>query len=165
LRRRSKSDTVVPFQRELEAVRQEYDRVVSALGRRDPNGVRVTACRLVRAWLQMEAAFIRFIEHTPAGLGLGPQAWRERLTLAETNRIARELLRRALTEMSRWYKSPDEWRILRELLCWFHQYLGVCSVVGFPDLSSPHAPPFTPPSAGSHGRANRSRVRGPTRKR
>jgi len=103
------------------------------------------------AWLQVEAAFIRFIEHAPADLGLGPQAQEERFALRGSNHIARALLGRALAEMLSWKTSPDELRILREILCWLHERLGLCSVVGFPDLSSPHALPFDRPSAESHG--------------
>lgn len=157
VRKRSKR-ILVPFRRELGAIQKEYDHVITALNRGDLARVRVTACHLALAWLQMEAAFIRFIERTPEGLGLGPRARQERSVLSESNCIARSLLRRSLTDISNWNSSSDELRVAREILCWLHERLGVCSVVGFPDLSSPHAAP----SAGSRGR---SRVRKQTGKR
>lgn len=164
LARKASKSVQVPFRRELIAVQKQYEHMTSAIDGRDPARVRVTACHLVLAWLQVEAAFIRFIERSPAGLGLGPQARQERFALSESNDIVRASLRRALGEMLRWNVSADESRILREILCWLHERLGLCSVVGFPDLSSPHALPFLPPSTGSRGRASRSRVRKPTRK-
>jgi hypothetical protein len=60
-----------------------------------------------------------------------------------------------LAEMLHWAISPDELRIPREVLCWLHELMGVREVVGFPDLSSPHALPFT----------HRRKIHRPTRKR
>lgn len=59
---------------ELRTVQRQYDHMASALDRKDPVRVRATACHLAQAWLRVEIAFIRFIERTPAELGLGRQA-------------------------------------------------------------------------------------------
>lgn len=154
----------VPFRREIASVQKEYERVISAVGRSDPTRVRITACHLMRAWLRMEAAYIRFIERTPAGLRQD-RSRQERSVLSASNSIARDLLRRALAEMFHWNTSPHEFRVLREVLCWLHEYLGMFSIVGFPDLDHPHALPFSPPSAGSRDRSSRNRAHRSARKR
>lgn len=76
----SKADST-PFHRELSAMQTHYARMSSALDWKDPGRVRSTACHVARAWLDMEAAFIRFIERPPAGSGLGSKAWRERFDI------------------------------------------------------------------------------------
>lgn len=157
--RKGSKRVLVPFRYELDAIQKEYDYVISALDGGDPASLRIAACHLALAWLRMESAFIQFIERSPAGLALGPRARRERSVLSASNRIARALLHRALVEMLGWNASPDELRALREIVCWLYERLTLCSVVGFPDLSSPHAAPDGVPSAGSHGRAGRSRAR------
>jgi hypothetical protein len=149
----------VPFRRELRAAQRTYDHLTSALKRRDPARVHVTACQLALAWLQVEIAFIRFIERSPAELGLGPQARRERSILTWSNHMVRDWFRRALWEASTWAISPDELRALREILCWLYERLGWCSVVGFPDLSAPHACPFNLPGKRSHNQSTRRGVR------
>jgi hypothetical protein len=108
----------------------------TALDGKDPGKVRITACRLVLAWLRVEAAFIRFIEGTPAGVGLGPKAKRERRALTGGNYIVRELFRRALDETASWATSREELRALRVILRWLHERLQVCSVVELPILHS-----------------------------
>jgi len=75
--KQSGKDDSIPFHREVSAVQIHYDQMSSALDWKDPGRVRSTACHVVRAWLGMEAAFIRFIERNPARLGLGANAWRE----------------------------------------------------------------------------------------
>jgi hypothetical protein len=164
LARKISKNVMMPFRRELCAMQKKYDRMVAALDRKDLVGVRVTACHLVLTWLQMEAAFLRFIERTPAEVGLGPGARRERLVLSESNNTVRALFRRALSETSSWVTSPGEMRILRAILCWLYERLGLCSVVGFPDLSAPHALPFNQPRTRSHRRATRTGVRKATGK-
>lgn len=157
LGRKAFKSTSVPFYRELRALQRQYDQMTSALDRKDPARVRVTACHLAQAWLRVEIAFIRFIERSPPELGLGRQAKRERLVLSGSNYIVREWFRDALGEMSTWGISPDEFRALKAVLCWLYERLGLCSVVGFPDLSAPHVCHFTQP--GSHGRAARKGAR------
>lgn len=139
--------------------------MLSALDEKDAARVRVAACRLVVAWLQVETAFIRFIVRTPAHLALGSQAWQERFVLNGSNYVIRVLLCRALDEMPSWATPPDESRILRTILCWLHEHLAVCSIVGPPDLASPHALPFKLLRQRSRGGAARTKVRKPTEKR
>lgn len=163
--RKASKSTEVPFHRELCAMQKRYEGMLSALDEKDPTRARVAACRLGAAWLQVEIAFIRFIERTPAHLALGSQAWQERLVLNGSNHVTRALLRRALDEMPSWVVSLDESRILRTILCWLHERLAVCSIVGPPELASPHALPFNLLRQGSRGRTTRTRVRKPTEKR
>lgn len=146
----------VPFHRELRAVRTRYVRMTSALARRDPARVRVTACHLALAWLQVKMAFIRFIECSPAELGLGRKAWRERSVLRESNRMVRDWLRRAFAETCTWGLSPDESRALQAVLCWLYEFLGVCVLIGFPDLSVPHSCHLNQPQARHRARPGRS---------
>src|ERR1041384_5921917 len=61
----------MPFCREVSAMQIPSDQMSSALDWKDLGRTRSAACHVVLAWLDMEAAFIRFIERTPAGLGLG----------------------------------------------------------------------------------------------
>lgn len=131
LDRRESGKISVPFHRELGAMQMKYDQMSSALDRQHPTRVRSTACHLALAWLRVEAAFIRFIEGTPAGLGLGRKARRERLTLTASNHVVRGLFRRALDETSSWTASRDELRALRGILRWLHERLEVGSAVGF----------------------------------
>lgn len=119
--------------------------------------MRATACHLAQAWLRVEIAFIRFIERTPAELGLSRQAKRERLVLRGSSYIVREWFRDALGEMSTWSISSGKLRIVQSVLCWLHERLRVCSIVGFPDLSAPHVCHFNQP--GSHHRAARTGAR------
>lgn len=154
----------VPFRRQLEAIQKTCHQAISALDRGDPTRARITACRLSLAYLRMEAAFIRFVERAPGDIVLGPRARQERFVLKVSNWIARTVLRRVLAGMPSWNASPEALRDLREILCWLHERLWACSVVGFPDLSSSHALPFNPPRAGSHRPAGR-RARNPMRKR
>ena len=121
----------VPFHRELGAMQLKYDQMSSALDRQHPTRVRSTACHLALAWLRVEAAFIRFIEGTPAGLGLGQRARRERLVLTASNHVVRGLFRRALDETSSWTASRDELRALRVVLRWLHERLELCSAATF----------------------------------
>jgi hypothetical protein len=157
LDRKTFKSASIPFHRELSAVQRKYDRMTSALDRKDPARARVIACHLAQAWLRVEIAFIRFIERTPAELGLGRQAKRERLVLSGSNYIVREWYRDVLGEMSTWGMPPDEFRALKAVLCWLHERLGSVSVVGFPDLSAPHVCHFNQP--GSHRRAARAGAR------
>ena len=154
LNRKAFKSVSIPFHRELSAVQRQYDHMTSALDRKDPARVRVTACHLAQAWLRVEIAFIRFIERTPAELGLGRQAKRERLVLSGSNHIVREWFRDALGEISTWGMPPDEFRALKAVLCWLHERLVLVSVVGCPDLSAPHVCHFNKP--GSHSRAERA---------
>ena len=82
----------------------------------------------------MEAAFIRFVERTPAGLGLGSRARRERLILTGINYLARKLFQRALEETRSWTVSRDELRALHVVLRWLHERLQLWSVVELPVL-------------------------------
>ena len=111
-----------------------YDQMNAALDWKDPGRVRSTACHVALAWLEMEAAFIRFIERTPVRLELGSRAWRERLTLTGSNYLVRELLRRALDEMPSWNASRDELRALGVVLRWLHERLQLWSVIELPVL-------------------------------
>lgn len=163
--RKASKNTEVPFHRELCAVQKQYEGMLASLDEKDPARVRVTAGRLVVAWLQVETAFIRFVERTPASLALGSQAWQERFVLNRSNYAIRALFCRALDEMPSWGTSPEELRIVRVILCWLQERLAVCSIVGPPDLASPHALPFNLSRPGSHGRTARTRVRKPTEKR
>ena len=163
--RKATKDTEVPFHRELHAMQKRYEDMLSALDKKDPARMRVAACRLVAAWLQVETAFIRFIERTPAHLALGSQAWQERFVLNGSNYAIRTLFCRALDEMPNWVTSPDESRILRTILCWLHERLAVCSIVGPPDLASPHALPFNLLRLGSRRPTARTKVRKPAEKR
>lgn len=163
--RKASKNAEVPFHRELCAVQKQYEAMLSALDEKDAARVRVTACRLVVAWVQVETAFIRFIERTPASLALGSQAWQERFVLNGSNHVMRVLFCRALDEMPSWGTSPEELRIVRTILCWLQERLAVCSIVGPPDLASPHALPFNLSRWGSHGRTARTRVRKPPEKR
>ena len=104
----------------------------SALDWKDLGRTRSAACHVVLAWLDMEAAFIRFIERTPAGLGLGSKAWRERLTLTGSNYLVRALFQRALDETPRWTASRCELRALQVVLRWLHERLQLWSVVELP---------------------------------
>jgi hypothetical protein len=163
--RKASKNTEVPFHRELCAVQKQYEGMLAALDAKDPARVRVTACRLVVAWLQVETAFIRFIERTPANLALGSQAWQERFVLNGSNYVIRALFCRALDEMPSWGTSPEGLRILRTILCWLQERLAVCSIVGPPDLASPHPLPFNLSRLRSRGRTARTRVRRPMEKR
>jgi len=117
-------------------VQTHYDQMTSALDWKDPARVRITACELVLAWQQVEAAFIRFIESTPMGLGLGPKTKRERLALTGSNYFMKDLFRHALDETSTWTTSRDELRALRVILRWLHERLQLWSVVELPVLFS-----------------------------
>lgn len=125
----------MPFYRELCALQVQYDQMISALDRKDPTRVRSTACGVALAWLQMEAAFIRFIECTPAKLGLGRNAKPERLMLTGSNYLLRELFRSALSEISNWTTSQDELQALQIILRWIHERLQLWTVVELPVLS------------------------------
>jgi hypothetical protein len=129
----------MPFYRELCAVQIQYDQMISALDWKDPARVRTTSCDLVLAWIQVEAAFIRFIEYTPVELGLGRKARRERLVLTGSNHLVRGLLRRALDETSSWTTSREELRALQVILRWLDERLGLWTVVELPVLSSQRA--------------------------
>ena len=124
----------IPFHRELAAMQIHCDQMNAALDWKDPGRVRSTACHVALAWLEMEAAFIRFIERTPAGLGLGSKAWRERLTLTGSNHLVRALFQRALDETARWTASRGELHALRVVLRWLHERLQLWSVVELPVL-------------------------------
>lgn len=130
----SGKDDSIPFQHEVSAVQTHYDQMSSALAWKDPGRVRNTACHVVRAWLDMEAAFIGFIERNPARLALGAKARRERRTLTGINYLVRELFRRALDETSSWTASPDELGALAVVLRWHHERLQLWSVIELPFL-------------------------------
>lgn len=117
----------------------QYDQMASALDRKDPARVRITSCDLALAWIQMEAAFIQFIECTPVELGLGRKARRERIVLIGSNYIVRELFRRALDETSNWTAFPEELRALRVILRWLHERLELWTAVELPVLFSQRA--------------------------
>jgi hypothetical protein len=104
----------------------------SALDWKDLGRTRSAACHVVLAWLDMEAAFIRFIERTPAGLGLGSRARRERLILTGMSYLVRGLFQRALEETRSWTTSRDELRALHVVLRWLHERLQLWSVVELP---------------------------------
>src|SRR5215510_7275770 len=132
-KRGAKIDSI-PFHREVSAMQTPYDQMSSALDWKDLGRTRSAACHVVLAWLDMEAAFIRFVEHTPAGLGLGSRAWRERLILTAINYLTRELFQRALDETHSWTVSRDELRALHVVLRWLHERLQLWSVVELPVL-------------------------------
>lgn len=136
INKRVSRNVSVPFRRELGIVQTHYDQMASALDWKDPARVRITACELVLAWQQVEAAFIRFIEGAPVGLGLGPKARRERSVLIGSNYVVRDLFRHALDETSTWATSRDELRALRVILRWLHERLQLWSVVELPVLVS-----------------------------
>jgi hypothetical protein len=129
----------MPFYRELCAVQIQIDQMTSALDWKDPARVRITSCDLVLAWIQLETAFIQFIERTPVELGLGYKAQRERLVLTGSNHFVRGLFRRALDETSSWTTSREELRALQVILRWLHERLGLWSAVQLPVLSSQRA--------------------------
>lgn len=133
VKRDPESDSI-PFYRKLSAMQIHYNQMSAALDWKDPGRVRSTACHVALAWLEMEAAFIRFVERTPAGLGLGSKAWRERLTLTGSNYLVRELFQRALNETPGWTASRGELRALRVILRWLHERLQLWSVVELPVL-------------------------------
>lgn len=124
----------IPFHREISAMQIPYDQLRSALDWKDLGRTRSTACHVVLAWLDMEAAFTRFVERTPAGLGLGSRAWRERLILTAINYLVRELFQRALDETRSWTVSRYELRALHVVLRWLHERLQLWSVVELPVL-------------------------------
>jgi hypothetical protein len=130
-KRGSKGDSI-PFHRELSVMQTHYAQMSSALDGKDPGKVRSTACHVVLVWLEMEAAFIRFIERTPARSGLGSRAWRERSTLTGTNYLLRKLFQRALDETAGWTAPREELRALRVVLRWHHERLQLWSVVELP---------------------------------
>jgi hypothetical protein len=132
-KRGAKVDSV-PFHREISAMQIPYDQMSSALDWKDLGRTRSAACHVVLAWLDMEAAFVRFVERTPAGLGLGSCAWRERLILTAINYLVRELFQRALEETRSWTVSQDELRALHVVLRWLHERLQLWSVVELPVL-------------------------------
>jgi hypothetical protein len=132
--KQSGKDNSIPFHREISAVQLHCDQMSSALAWKDPSKVRSAACRVVRAWLHMEAAFIRFIERNPARLGLGAKAWQERSVLTGMNYLVRELFRCALDETASWAASPDELRALTIVLRWHHERLQLWSVIELPVL-------------------------------
>lgn len=132
-KRDPRSDSI-PFHRELAIIQIHYDQMNAALDWMDPGRVQSTACHVALAWLEMEAAFIRFIKRTPAGWGLGSRAWRERLTLTGSNYLVRALFQRALDETPHWTASRGELRALRVVLRWLHERLQLWSVVELPVL-------------------------------
>ena len=124
----------IPFHREISAMQIPYDQMRSALDWKDLGRTRSAACHVVLAWLDMESAFIRFIERTPAGLGLGSRARRERLILTGMNYLVRGMFQRALEETRSWTVSRDELRALHVVLRWLHERLQLWSVVELPIL-------------------------------
>jgi hypothetical protein len=84
--------------------------------------------------MDIEAAFIQFIERNPARLALGAEAKPERMTLTGINYLVRELFRRALDETSSWTASPDELGALAVVLRWHHERLQLWSVIELPVL-------------------------------
>ena len=132
--RRLTQEISVPFYRELCALQVQYDQMASALDWKDPARMRGTACGVALAWLQMEAAFIQFIDGTPLGLGLGHGAKPQRLVLTGSNYLLRKLFHRALGEISKWAISKDDQRALRIVLHWLHERLQLWSVVQLPVL-------------------------------
>jgi hypothetical protein len=129
----------MPFYRELCALQVQYDQMASALDWKDPARVRGTACGVALAWLQMEAAFIRFIDGTPVELGLGHKGKPQRLALASSNYLLRELFRRALGELPTWAMSKDELNALQMIVRWLHERLQLWAVVKLPVLPSRRA--------------------------
>jgi hypothetical protein len=132
-KRGAKVDSI-PFHREISAMQIPCDQMSSALAWKDVGRTRSAACHVVLAWLDMEAAFIRLVERTPAGSGLGPRAWRERLILAAMNHLVRELFQRALEETRKWTIPRNELRALHVVLRWLHERLQLWSVVELPVL-------------------------------
>lgn len=137
--RRVTQESSMPFYRELCALEVQYNQMVFALDWKDPARMRGTACGVTLAWLQMEAAFIQFIDGTPVKLGLGRSAKPQRLVLMGSNYLLRELFRRALGEISNWAMSKDDQRALRIVLRWLHERLQLWTVVGLPVLPSQRA--------------------------
>lgn len=129
----------MPFYRELCALQVQYDQMASALDWKDPARVRGTACGVALAWLQVEAAFIQFIDGAPVELGLGHNAKPQRLALTSSNYFLRELFRRALDEISTWAISKNDQHALRIILRWLHERLQLWTVVELPVLSSQRA--------------------------
>lgn len=134
--KRATKKVSVPFYRELCALQVQCDQMTSALDWKDPARVRSTACGVALAWLQMEAAFVRFIDCTPVGLGLGHNAKPQRLVLTSSNYLLRGLFRRALREMSKWAISKDDQHAMRIVLRWLHERLQLWSVIELPVLHS-----------------------------
>lgn len=132
-KRGAKVDSI-PFQSEISAMQIPYDQMSLALDWKDLGRTRSAACQVVLAWLDVEAAFIRFIERTPAGLGLGSRARRERLILTGMNYLVRGLFQRGLEETRSWTVSRDELRALHVVLRWLHERLQLWSVVELPVL-------------------------------
>lgn len=124
----------MPFYRELCALQVQYKRMFSAIDEEDPARVRSSACGVALAWLRMEAAFIQFIERTPVELGLGRNAKPQRLVLAESNHLLRELFCHALDKIPNWAMSQDELRALRIILRWLHERLQLWTVIELPFL-------------------------------
>jgi hypothetical protein len=138
--RRAAQEVSVPFSRELGALQVQCDQMASALDWKDPARVRGTACGVALAWLQLEAAFIQFIDGTPVELGLGHNAKSQRLVLKGSNYFLRELFRRTLDEISKWAMSKNDQHVLRILLRWLHERLQLWTVVELPVLPSQRAP-------------------------
>jgi hypothetical protein len=132
--KRATQEVSVPFYRELCALQVQYDQMASTVDWKDPARVRSTACGVALAWLQLEAAFIQFIDSTPVELGLGHNAKPQRLVLTSSNYLLRELFRRALNEISNWSISKDDRHILQIILRWLHERLQLWTVVELPIL-------------------------------
>jgi hypothetical protein len=130
----------VPFYRELCALEEQYDQMASALDWKDPARMRGAACDVTLAWLQLEAAFIRFIDGTPVGLGLGRKAKPQRIVLVGSNYLLRELFRRALVEIPTWTISKDDQHALEIVLRWLHERLQLWRGMQLPILPSQRAP-------------------------
>ncbi len=137
--RRLFKDASMPFYRELCALQIQYDRMTSAIDSKDPAMVRVAACDAALAWIQMEMAFIQFVEFTPMELALGRKARSERVVLTGSNLLLREMFYSALSEISKWTIPQDELRALRIILQWLHERLQLWTVVRLPVLSSQRA--------------------------
>lgn len=137
--RRATQAGPMPFYRELCALQVQYDQMASALDWKDPARVRRTACGVELAWLQMEAAFIQFIDGTPVELGLGRHAKPQRLVLTSSNLLLRDLFRRALGEISKWALSKDDLHALQIVLRWLQERLQLWTVVELPVLPSHRA--------------------------
>lgn len=137
--RRATPEVSIPFYRELCALQVQCDQMASALDWKDPARVRRTACGVALAWLQMEAAFIQFIDGTPVELGLGRNAKPQRLVVTSTNLLLRILFHRALGEISTWAISKDDLHALQMVLRWLHERLQLWAVVKLPILPSHRA--------------------------
>jgi hypothetical protein len=137
--RRVTQESSLPFYRELCALEVQYDQMASALDWKDPARIRGAACGVALSWLQLEAAFIQFIDGTPVELGLGHNGKPQRLVLTGSNYLLRELFRRALGEISNWAISKDDLHPLRIILRWLHERLQLWTVVELPVLPSQHA--------------------------